>query len=1078
VPVTVAWNSRELAAAIAALPVTGPLPRRTVLVPREAVAHSLRRELVRMGRPDALAGTRFVPTSIAAVEVLRVAGVEFTLGEAGLRPTRLLALFRQGLALEHFPIDLLRDRPGWDEAFARTIGDLEAGGLRPEDLAEPGQTRDIATVWRRIDEAAATSWTLARLCLEAAARLESRPELWPSRGPTLAVLTTTVNAVHARFVAAIPDVTLGLLAGRPVRAHFVRRLEILFGVNAAQHVVGSAPLRTSSTERELLASYLFEPPPLLADPARPVSSGPDGTVSLEEHAGIDEEVEAAADWVARQVDAGTALEDIAILAPVLDPFAELIVTRLGRLRWQDGTMPVHVAGGLPLPSSAAGARALALVRALRTHLAGDALAAVLPALRATSAEGDADSAAHHLSLASATDLVWSLGTAGGNAAHPEGALDWAPRAVERERALAAAFARVEERDGDDPEQAGLPRRPWEIERLLRNLRAIRPAFDALVGIARLVVDAATLSSLWPAMRAFLESWLLQPGSGPRVHALLDERLALALTDGACATLAGDDALRMIEDTIVSTRLPAGRFGEPAVYVGTVRDAVGLHFHAARLVGLAEGYLPDPPREDPVLPDSLRTSLVGLGGRPVAPATIADRALAGLHALDAVVRDTEVRVALCAPRLDLDRSQREPSSVLLEAAVALGRPNAITGARGPAIPDAVALRRDAFVPARSEARRFRRSLPVSEAAWQDGVATGDFGLPSWWRGAASLELDRIAALIRSESAGPMDGWLALGDELSVPGLAGDWPLSASTFGTLLACPHRFLLEKILHLEPPATAPALRSIEAMAYGGLVHRVVEAFLRAHGAPFANRAERIDAWLDRANQIVEQHFAAFMEEYPLIGDVVRRAERERLRADVQELLRFEWDRGDERRFVDVERAFGPLALPPPGRPLFVRGRIDRIDATRARTLVRDLKTGRAHPRRGAEASPDPVRDAQIAIYGLVARVLAPEWQTPAAVGVAYTYVNRGVRERDYVDDFDKILEPAAREWLTVAAGLLERRAFPRTPNAGDCTYCDFRPVCGDGIHERAVRLLDDGDALHTRFLVIKGHDDTEDED
>jgi len=31
----------------------------------------------------------------------------------------------------------------------------------------------------------------------------------------------------------------------------------------------------------------------------------------------------------------------------------------------------------------------------------------------------------------------------------------------------------------------------------------------------------------PALRDFLAAWLLQPGAGARVHALLDERLAAA-----------------------------------------------------------------------------------------------------------------------------------------------------------------------------------------------------------------------------------------------------------------------------------------------------------------------------------------------------------------------------------------------------------------------------------------------------------------------------------------------------------------------------------------------------------------------
>ena len=93
------------------------------------------------------------------------------------------------------------------------------------------------------------------------------------------------------------------------------------------------------------------------------------------------------------------LEEIAVLVPTLDPLAGLVADRIARLPWHDGLFPVYVAGGLPLSSFAGGARALAVVRALRAHLAADTLADVLPALRLV------DGAERHLSRGAAMDLV-------------------------------------------------------------------------------------------------------------------------------------------------------------------------------------------------------------------------------------------------------------------------------------------------------------------------------------------------------------------------------------------------------------------------------------------------------------------------------------------------------------------------------------------------------------------------------------------------------------------------------------------------------------------------------------------------
>ena len=86
-----AWSSKEWALAIADLPRAGPLPVATVLVPRPAIAHALRRELVQLGRRDTLAGTLFVGARPLAMAVLSNAGRVVREREEELRPARLRA---------------------------------------------------------------------------------------------------------------------------------------------------------------------------------------------------------------------------------------------------------------------------------------------------------------------------------------------------------------------------------------------------------------------------------------------------------------------------------------------------------------------------------------------------------------------------------------------------------------------------------------------------------------------------------------------------------------------------------------------------------------------------------------------------------------------------------------------------------------------------------------------------------------------------------------------------------------------------------------------------------------------------
>lgn len=1070
--IKVFWNTRDWIEAIAELPVDGPLASRTVLVPNERVAHSLRRELVRAGHPNALAGTRFLTPDIAAAEVLCGEGITFRAEEEALRKARLLALFRGGLPLEHFSLDLLRSKPGWDEAFALTVSDLEGTGLKPEDLEGPGEIlrfRDVAAIWRALDASAGQSWTDAQIYLEAAAALERNPGRWPFVGPTLAPVTGRVTAVEGRFLRAIPHVTLGLLVARPVRSHYLERIEALFGIPVGDALRSTNAPRSSSSERDLLVSYLFEPPAVLADPTRPRSAGPDGTVCLEEHAGIEEEIEATADWVAQQILDGTPLEEIAVLVPALDPLVGFVAERLQRLPWHDGSLPVHVAGGLPLANTTNGSRVLAVIRTLRAHLSGASLSDVLPALRTASPD------ARHLSRGAATDLVWSLGTLGGSLARPSGALEWGTRAVEREAELEAQLVLAREA-ADDPEGSSLARTARDIERLLVDLRAVRPALEAMVGVAKLLIENAPLDVLWPTLHTFLDEWLLQPGEGPPAYALLNEQLAAITAEADCRALTGEEALRLIEGAVGSIRIPVGRFGEPAVYIGSVLETTGLVFRAVRVIGLAEGHLPPLTREDPVISDSLRARLTipAVEGRTTLPPTAADRALEALHAFDIVMRSAGARIALSTPRLDVVRSQREPSSVLLEAAAALGRPNSATGARGAVIPDFVALQREAFLPARRAARAFREHTPLGESAWQDGVAVGTLGMPARWSGSQALDLERIKALGDAEEAGPQDGILGIqGTPIAVPGLHPDWSLSPSALQTLLRCPYLFALGTLLHLEEPASAPPLREIGQPMYGGLLHHVAEEFYRIHGSAFSAHQRTLKAWLAQANKVVRRLFEEFLRQYPLMGGAVRSRQHDRLQGDIHDFLEYDWDKVASRQFVAVERTFGrptPVELPLGRRSLFVRGRIDRLDVERGRTVVRDLKSARPHPRLGKETEPEPILDIQLAVYGLVTHLLADQWQIPSRISAAYVYIGRGAEERSFHDDFHQTLEPAVQAWLEVAATLLEGRLFPRTPNADDCTYCPFRPVCGSKAYTRAARVLADTGMGLAGFAKLKG--------
>jgi CRISPR/Cas system-associated exonuclease Cas4 (RecB family) len=1080
--------------AAAALPAGGPLPAGTVLVPSERHAHALRRTLAGAGRDGALAGLRFVGLRTAAEEVLAAAGVPALPGEEGLRPARLAALLREDLGLERFGPDLLRATRGWGEAFAGAIGTLEDAGIEPEDLrrdlaAEPA-ARDLARVFARAREAAGASWTFARMASEAARRLAADPSLWPWPGPVLAAVTGHEGAARAALVRAIPGAVVGVWRARPAKARWVERVRRLYGEEAAAlaatppaaprvgPVAGDGPGRPpppagAPPERAILAAHLFAAPEALAAPDRPRSRGPDGTVALEQHAGVEAELRATADWVARQVlEHRTPLAALAVLVPAQDPLAALVADRIAALG-----LPVHVAGAVPATTLAAGARILAVVSALRAHLSAEALARVLPALRLAGPGPDSgpeggDRPRGHLTHGEATELAHALGTAGGSPGNPAGALAWSGRAAAREGELAAAIARA--RSADDSSA----REVRALERTLRNLRAIRPALEALVALAREARGGAPLAALGPALSTFLEAWLLAPGEGTALLPRLREALEPACAGPLGAALAGDGALEAIEARVRALRVPRERPGAPAVHVGTLAGAAGLAFEAVRVIGLGEGVVPGSPREDPVLPEPLRVELERAAPGRVLP-LVEDRALAPVHAFFRAVRAARRAIALSAPRVDLAGTEREAAALFVEAAAALARPHAITGAPAEPVPGGAALERDGFAPARRAAEAARDAAPLSPADWHDRVARIAPELPPAWRGDPALDLGAIAALrappVRLGAADGVPG--REGPFPPVPGTVPDRPISASALQELLACPRRFLMHRLLGWDEPAGAPPLRELDPASFGSLLHRALEELYREHGAAIVAGQGSLEAWKRIADDVASGAFEAFLSGYPLVGALVREKERRRLLDAVHAFL--EYDRAGEpgRRFVGVELGFGveePLRVAAGERTLHVRGFIDRVDATGAYALVRDVKSGKPHPRTGDEAAPSPALDVQLGLYQLVARKLARTWGTPAAVQGAYAYASgRGeVTERAFRDDAAG-LAAATGAWLALAARLLEERCFPATPDESDCGFCPFSPLCGSAEPERARAALEgeeDEDGPLAAFAALKG--------
>ena len=209
-----------------------------------------------------------------------------------------------------------------------------------------------------------------------------------------------------------------------------------------------------------------------------------------------------------------------------------------------------------------------------------------------------------------------------------------------------------------------------------------------------------------------------------------------------------------------------------------------------------------------------------------------------------------------------------------------------------------------------------------------------------------------------------------------------------------------------------------------------VAESFFRENGAAFTS-SRRTPAnwstWRKKAEAVVKDEFNSFLEEYPLLAGRVRKQQQQRLLRDFLRLLDFEWRCRPGLKFREAEFTCGfpdPVRLDLPGRPLFVRGFIDRLDELDGRLFIRDFKSGKARPREKSEAGPTPTLDAQLAVYALLmnAQHKKDPKRWPEVGGVAYFYPDpRGAMERPFIEDLDKLLEKG-KEWLA-AHGRPHRR-------------------------------------------------------
>ncbi|HET6495257.1 MAG TPA: PD-(D/E)XK nuclease family protein [Thermoleophilia bacterium] len=516
----------------------------------------------------------------------------------------------------------------------------------------------------------------------------------------------------------------------------------------------------------------------------------------------------------------------------------------------------------------------------------------------------------------------------------------------------------------------------------------------------------------------------------------------------------------LREQLAGARVSSGRVGRDGVAILTPLDLRGLRFHTIVFTGMAEGGYPSRGRPDPIFGDGQRRLLSETHGvrLPMAEARDVESLLLFALACEAA----RERLVLLAPRTDAATGRpRLPSRLLLRLASraagrSVGLDEFLSGAplggvwrrvsgRNGGADDPCAV----WVAPRERDVAVLSNLGATGASAASGYLSALVADPQ----AVTRRLAAWSAW-REEAPGAWDGLLgaAACEALVARDLFGG-EVAPTRLERYISCPFKYLLRDVLGLFVPEEPDDNLEIDPLAFGVLVHRILQ---RAYEEVIAG-----DLGLADALAAVEGAHAACCaaaESRGVTGaELSWEARRGALLEDLQESVRldpvFHRDGGHP---VCVEWSFGeavgrPVGLAlPDGREVRFVGRVDRVDATEDGARVIDYKSGKG------DVEKQRLKDGlsvQLPVYGLAARRagdLVPDGDD-AVVACLYRMVTRRGAFRD-VPLTSSREEADGRLKILVAGvvGLVEAGIFARS-TGGSCDHCDVKYACGSSAWTRA---------------------------
>jgi ATP-dependent helicase/nuclease subunit B len=987
-----------------------PLRRVTVVVPSNFVAVAVRRWLAGPGSPRRPGG------GVAGLSVLTLPRLADLLGGPrlaanGLRPLStpvLGAAVRAVLADEPGLFGPIADHPATERALVEAHRELrELDDYELDAVAACGaRAADVIRVHRATRSRLSRDWYDEQDVVAAA--------IWEvaDDGPLLGDLGTVVVHLPQRIAPGAGRLVASLAERVPVSV-----VVGLTGSARADHGVVTAMQRLGAA---LEGESTFK----LKSPA--------GT-AIVTASDADDEVRAAVRAVFDGLRAGVPLARMALLYASREPHARLVHEQL-------------VSAGIP--HNGAGVRSVGdalLGRSIRALLAlpdrdyerRDVLA-LLGAAPMRGPDGRLIPAAAWERISRAAGVV-------------AGASQWedrlafyaderraeADRAEADERATLAAYLR-DEADRADGLRTFVGELIREVERGAQPAPwATRCAWVA--GLVELYIGDEDSRVSWPEE---------EQAAAHRVEAAIERLACLERVEQTPPSL--DVFRRTLEAELADELDRIGTLGR-GLLVGHVGLGLGLDLDRVFVLGLAEGMLPRPYRDDSLLPDAERAAAGGALELRSERIHVEHRQL-----LAALAAASDVRI-LFHPRGDLRRSaERVPSRWLLDTAARLSRRDRIwsdelTGLRTqswmteiPSFAGALARLSWPATPQEYDTRSLlghhRSRSPVSDhpLAGDRAFALGD-------------------ELRRARSSGVFtrfDGNLA---GLGVPHPADGSVTSATRLQAWASCPHRYLFETVLGVEQVQAPEDLLELSPLERGEIVHRVLDRFLREGLARRARADGR--SWTDDDRRRLLEIGTEECDDAERRGVTGRpllwRRARRQILGDLarwcdEDLRRERGARSEpvasELDFGLPGSAHGPLELAlSDGRVVRLRGSIDRVDRADDGTLVvLDYKTGSDITYRSLSEDDPDTRGThlQLAIYGHAARAVLGEPDSPVVAGYWFATTRRRFRWIGYPLS-DRVVERIDAVLRTIVDGITGGVFPARPPEPGwrlwvECAFCD----------------------------------------